>query len=254
VRRAWRATALLLAAAVLGSMQIVVLGLGPLARRWAMVLPQCFHRFSCAVLGLRLHVDGCASRAAQTIWVANHQSYLDICVLGALLPGRFVAKREVRGWPLLGLLSRLQGTVYIGRRPSDAGAALDAMARALGTGANLIVFPEGTTSDGRSVLPFRSAPFAALGAPGERDRVIQPVTIAVEPAPESGAAGPYAYHGNDVLVPHLGRFLARRRTDVRVTLHEPLPVDAFGGERKQAAKRLHAIVASAFPAATAAVP
>jgi 1-acyl-sn-glycerol-3-phosphate acyltransferase len=253
VRRVLRATALLAAAGVLGALQLVVLALGPLARRWATILPQCFHRLSCAVLGLDLHVLGDASRARQTVWVANHQSYLDVCVLGALLPGRFVAKREVRGWPLLGWLSRLQGTVFIGRRASDASVALDTMARALDSGASLIVFPEGTTSDGRSVLPFRSAPFATLVASGAGERVVQAVTIAVAPDRDAGAV-PYAYHGDDVLLPHLGRFLARGRTDVHVTLHPPVPVERFGGERKQAAARLHAMVASAFPAGPVALP
>ncbi|GAB1597011.1 lysophospholipid acyltransferase family protein [Lysobacter claricitrinus] len=245
MRRLARLVALLACALVLGIAQAVVLCVVRGDHRVATVLPMRFHRAVVHLLGLHVCVDGVASDAPRTAWVANHLSYLDVPVLGARLPARFVAKDEVRGWPLFGVLSRLQRTVFIGRRRTDAAAALDAMSRALVDGPGLVLFAEGTTSDGRDVRAFRSPVFATLAAVG--DVMVQPVTLAVA-GPDAAARRAYAYIEDDMIASHLWRFLGRARTELRLTLHPPVRADALGSDRKAAAAHVRSIVAAALTA------
>jgi 1-acyl-sn-glycerol-3-phosphate acyltransferase len=120
-------------------------------------LPVWYHRQCCRILGIAIKRRGRLSRKRPTLFAANHVSYLDIAVLGALVRGSFVAKSEVRDWPLFGLLAKLQSTVFVERRVRRAMRHRDEMAERLAAGRNLILFPEGTSSDGNRVLPFKSA-------------------------------------------------------------------------------------------------
>src|ERR1700722_15146021 len=119
-------------------------------------IPQLYHRFLLRLFGMRVRVHGAMAPTQPILFVANHTSYLDILVLNALIPAAFVAKAEVAGWPLIGLLAKLQHTVFIERRASRAGDQRDILARHLEKGQSLILFPEGTSSDGINVLPFKS--------------------------------------------------------------------------------------------------
>ncbi|WP_462114544.1 lysophospholipid acyltransferase family protein [Lysobacter xanthus] len=244
MRRALRAVGLIACVLVLGGAQALVLLVG--GARWpiATSIPRLFHASAGRLLGLRVRVAGRPITAPRTVWVCNHLSYLDIVVLGALLPGRFVAKREVRDWPAFGVMARLQRTVFIGRRARDSIEAVDAMGAALDEGASLILFPEGTTTDGCHVLPFRSAAFAPLVA--RAGITVQPVTLRVQGGSPAGPRRAYAYIDDDRLLPHLLRFLDRRRTDVEVTLHPPLHCDAGGNDRKAVACAAQRIVAAAL--------
>ena len=128
----------------------------PLAKR----LPRFYHRVCCRLLGIHVQAQGLVSRDQPVLFVANHASYLDIVVLGSLIPGSFVAKAEIAGWPLFGLLAKLQRTVFIDRRGSRAADHRDDIGARLEAGDNLILFPEGTSSDGNRVMPFKSALFS----------------------------------------------------------------------------------------------
>lgn len=232
-------------------------GKGP-SDAWTL-LPRLFHRFTCAALGIHVRVEGVPSTALQTVWVTNHLSYLDVAVLGSQLRCVFVAKDEVRGWPVFGAMARLQRTVFIGRRRVGATDALDTMSAALATGLSLVLFAEGTTSDGTAVLPFKSPVFALLRDAAPAGLVVQPVTIRLARPGAQAAAHPrhYPYIGDDVLVPHLGNFMAGRSTTVTVVFHPPIEVTNLPSDRKQTARHLHAIVASGLdvpPAADGAAP
>jgi 1-acyl-sn-glycerol-3-phosphate acyltransferase len=118
-------------------------------------------RWSCAVLrslGVNVQVHGRLHTGAQML-VANHVSWLDVIVLQALFPhARFVSKAEVQHWPLIGRLVVGVGTFFVERdRPRQTGRSIDAIAAALAAGETVTVFPEGTTSDGHAVLPFRAS-------------------------------------------------------------------------------------------------
>lgn len=108
------------------------------------------------IVGLRVHHHGTPPAAGMI--VSNHLSYLDILAYGALVPCVFVAKKEVASWPALGLLARMAGTIFVDRtRRTKVGDANLRITEALQAGNIVILFAEGTSSDGRTVLPFRSA-------------------------------------------------------------------------------------------------
>lgn len=109
------------------------------------------------LLRIRIAVEGHAPEAPFYL-VSNHLGYLDIVVYAALAPARFVAKREVRDWPLVGFLAALMGTIFVDRTcKRDAIRAVDALAEAVAGGDGVVVFAEATSSSGYSVLPFRPA-------------------------------------------------------------------------------------------------
>src|SRR5690349_21438579 len=124
--------------------------------RW---MPVCYHRLVCFIMGIRVRVRGTRSDTTPTLFVCNHVSYLDIEVMGGLVPGSFVAKAEVATWPFFATLAKAQRTIFIERTSSKTSSSRDEMMKRLDTGDNLMLFPEGTSSDGTRVLPFRSALF-----------------------------------------------------------------------------------------------
>jgi 1-acyl-sn-glycerol-3-phosphate acyltransferase len=206
--------------------------------RASMRLPLVFHRCFARLAGLQVEYLGTPVQGAGVVHVSNHLSYLDVTALGQRLPTRFVAKEEVRGWPLFGLLAKLQQTVFVSRRRHQANAVGDALSRALDGVHGLTLFPEGTTSDGAQLLPFKSAAFAPLAArPGLR---LQLVRIEV-PGDERER---YAYHGDDTLLPHFWRFLGGRGARVRVHYLEVLVV-AHGADRKALSQEAWRLVAGA---------
>ena len=124
--------------------------------RW---MPVAYHRFCSIILGIKVRVHGQRSDVIPTLFVCNHVSYLDIVVLGGLIPGSFVAKAEVATWPFFSTLAKAQRTIFVERSSGKASRSRDEMMSRLNTGDNLMLFPEGTSSDGTRVLPFRSALF-----------------------------------------------------------------------------------------------
>ena len=226
----WRAVLRLAAFALLvlaiAPPQWVLLRLhrGPHAR----LLPRAFHRAACRIFGLRVQASGAPSQG-RTVFAANHLSHLDVMVLGSLLDASFVAKDEIDGWPVLGWLTRLQQTVFVSRDPRAARAVTAALREALASGRSLVLFPEGTSSDGRDVLPFKSSAFVLFGEPGMQDVCLQPVTVellavAGRDSGEGFDRDLYAYHGDASLGPHLLRFLGSRGARVGVRFHPPIEV------------------------------
>jgi 1-acyl-sn-glycerol-3-phosphate acyltransferase len=116
----------------------------------------------CRLLGMNIRVIGPRLKPATTdgrpiLYVSNHSSWLDILVLGGRLHACFISKEEVGTWPLVGWIARLGRTVYVRRQRASTGRERDDMRERMAGGDNLILFPEGTSSDGSRVLPFRSA-------------------------------------------------------------------------------------------------
>jgi len=136
--------------------------------RWRARIQHLWSRGVCRILGVEVAVEGCAPRGAGLL-VTNHLSYLDVVVLGAQLPCAFVAKSEVARWPVLGFLARAMGTLFVPREERRALPELGERLRArLARGETLVLFPEGTSTAGSAVLPFRPAllaPAIALGTP-----------------------------------------------------------------------------------------
>lgn len=142
-------------------------------------LPSFYHRGVCRILGLTVERRGVMSATRPTLFVCNHTSYIDIEALGAVVPGCFVAKSEVAGWPGFGLLANLQRTIFIERRTQHTTGQRDVMSERLTGDVNLMLFAEGTSNDGNRVLPFKPALFSVAEQPINGAPVtVQSVSIA----------------------------------------------------------------------------
>lgn len=145
----------------------------------SLALPVAFHRFALRLLGVRVHVSGSIAAERPLLIVANHLSWLDITTLTAVAPVRFVSKDEVARWPVIGWLAKLQRSVFLDRADrSTVGGKAGEVTAALRAGDVVVIFPEGTTSDGNRVLPFKSGLLGAVRQAMETDPLhVQPLSI-----------------------------------------------------------------------------
>jgi len=195
--------------------------------RFARGLPIFFHRNWCRILGIHVQRRGEISTARPALFVANHISYLDIVILSSILDATFVAKSEIAGWPILGLLARLQRTLFVEQRRHRAANQRDAISERLSAGDRIILFPEGSSNDGQRVLPFKSALFSvAERRDDDLPLTIQPVSLAytrLDGIPLSRAFRPkFAWFGDMTLVPHMFEMLGMGKLTVEVTFHDPV--------------------------------
>ncbi len=146
-------------------------------------LPRLFHRMGCIFLGLRVTVVGKPATGRPTLLVSNHISWTDIIAVGSVADVTFVAKREVGEWFFVGMMARLQKTIFVDRtRRSDAGRTSREMGAHMAGGNAVLLFAEGQSDIGTHVLPFRSALVGAaqhaMMDAGADEVMIQPLTIA----------------------------------------------------------------------------
>jgi 1-acyl-sn-glycerol-3-phosphate acyltransferase len=233
------------AALILGAFLLFTLPLMPLQHlfvrmrcRYARTFPHWYHRQVCRLVGLRIKRSGSVVADKPVLLVANHVSWLDIPMLSAVAPLSFVAKREVGTWPLVGSLARLQRTVFIDRerRGSVAETAGAIMAR-LRQGDTIVLFAEGTSSNGNRVLPFKSSLFAAVKptsvetTPRDARIVVQTLAIAYthqQGLPFGRRERPYvAWYGAMEMGAHAWQLLKRGPIDVAVRIGPPVALDAF---------------------------
>jgi 1-acyl-sn-glycerol-3-phosphate acyltransferase len=208
--------------------------------RYVSTLPVWYHSRACRVLGMRIVVRGTPSPTHPTLFVSNHSSYFDIPVLASLMPCSFIAKAEMIGWPLIGQLAKLQRSVFVDRKPANVGVHSDEIARRLKAGDSLVLFAEGTTSDGNRILPFKSSLLSvAENAPPEMNLTIQPISIIatkLDGMPLGRALRPlYAWYGDMPLAPHAWSAMKAGRLTIEVEFHEPFKIGAMN--RKQITRR-----------------
>ncbi len=198
---------------------------------------------SFVVLGIRYDVQGQVMKGPGAV-VANHSSWLDIFALNARKRIYFVSKDEVAGWPGIGWLARATGTVFIRRNPREAREHVNTFIQRLGAGHKLLFFPEGTSSDGRRVLPFKPTLFAAFFADGLRETLaIQPVTVVYRGA-KGGDVRQYGWWGDMDFGPHLLATLsAARQGSVTVIYHDPVLIRDYTN-RKALARELEETIRS----------
>ena len=253
LRVAWRAP--LLGGVMLLALA-VSLALRPLERRiWGLSRPvtsritQGACRAALAILGLRLRLTG-RPMEGHGAMVANHASWLDIFALNAKASVYFVSKAEVAGWPGIGWLARATGTVFIRRERREAAAQVRLMRERLAHGHRLVFFPEGTSTDGRRVLPFKATLFAAFLSSDQPNLEIQPVSV-VYRAPRGRDARFYGWWGDMEFGPHMLRMLsARRHGRIEVIYHPALRV-ADHPDRKALARKLEGVVRAGLKSAGA---
>jgi len=174
-------------------------------------------RLACAILGLRVRTTGRAA-LGPALYVANHVSWIEVVALAARTPLGFVAKDDVRRWPVVGRLAACAGTLFLrrGSAPAASRTMLAALER-LAQGRSVCVFPEGTSTDGREVLAFKASLFEA---PARLGCDVQPVSVSY-PARE-GRPSVAPFIGGDEFLPHLLRVLGEPGLDVELAFAAPL--------------------------------
>ncbi|MEI4486504.1 lysophospholipid acyltransferase family protein [Frigidibacter sp. MR17.14] len=210
-------------------------------------------RGSLAILGIRLRITGRPMRQHGAL-VANHAGWLDIYTLNACDRIYFISKAEVARWPGIGWLARATGTLFITRDPREARAQQDLLEHRLRAGHRLLFFPEGTSTDGRRVLPFKTTLFAAFFLDGlAEETAIQPLSV-VYAAPRGQDPRFLGWWGDMDFGPHLLKLMANPRpARAEVTFHAPIPV-AEAGSRKVLAAQAEAAVRAPVDRATGPAP
>ena len=220
-----------------------------LGSRHARTFPHRYHRWVCRLIGLRLNVHGTVAADRPVLIVSNHVSWLDIPVLSAVAPISFVAKSEVGTWPLVGALARLQRTVFVDRKRRVAvGDVTSEMASRLGQGDHIVLFAEGTSSDGNRVLPFKTSLFAAAAAAKEADGALrrersagvamQTLAIAytsVRGLPMGRWWRPnVAWYGDMEMASHAWELLKSGPIDVHISVGQPVDIATFADRKAMA--------------------
>lgn len=205
-------------------------------------------RASLLILGIRQEVRGKPISGGGAM-VANHSSWLDIYALNSASRLYFVSKAEVAGWVGIGWLARATGTVFIERVRGQASAHVALIGARLNAGHKLLFFPEGTSTDGRRVLPFKTTLFAAFVDPELRDAaLIQPVTLDYR-SPKGADPRFYGWWGTADFGPHLLAVLTRTKQGrISVTYHSPIDASEVT-DRKELAAQAEAAVRSALTGA-----
>jgi 1-acyl-sn-glycerol-3-phosphate acyltransferase len=233
-------------------------------------IPHLYHRILCALIGVRIREVGQRFRANPVLILANHVSWLDILVVTALTPVVFVAKSEVARWPVFGWLAKLQRSIFINRQARhQTGAATREIAGRLLGGDAVVLFAEGTSSDGIRILPFRSALIGAvhhaLGDSTHHSEItVQPMSLAYvrfSGLPMGRALRDrVAWYGDMDLVPHLLNVLASGAIDVTVSWGEAVAYDMRADRKtitrdaEQSVRRMTTVALRGAPAVRIAAP
>ncbi len=203
------------------------------------------YRALCRLLRVRLQVNGAPNGDGPLLIVANHASWVDIPAIASIMPLVFVAKREVRGWPLVGTAAALLDTIFVDRERRQQTAGVNAqIAGRMANGDAVVLFAEATSSDGNRVLQFRSALVgSAREVLSERSGGaiwLQPLAISypgIDGLPSGRQHRPLvAWYGDTDFLPHLKSFVRLGAVDAVVTFGEPIAFD--GGDRKAVTRRL----------------
>jgi lyso-ornithine lipid O-acyltransferase len=203
----------------------------PLIGKW---LPVIFHRLLLWLLSVKVEYEGNYQRSKNcNLFVSNHLSYLDIPILGSTFPLRFVAKSEVKFWPVLGFLSKLARTIFISRNRLDSFVQKNKILNFLSSGDKVLIFPEGTTSDGNRVLNFKSSSFSALE---NQDFLIQPIIILysdLNGIPINRWLMPViAWYGDMDLKPHILKLVTLRSIKARLIYLDPVSSGHFSSRKE----------------------
>jgi 1-acyl-sn-glycerol-3-phosphate acyltransferase len=212
--------------------------------RFARTFPHWYHRQVCRIVGVRLNIEGGVARERGVLLISNHISWLDIAVLSAVAPVSFVAKQEVASWPFVSWLAKLQRSVFVDRnRRTEVTAKTNEILSRLEAGDHVVLFAEGTSSDGNSVMPFKTSLFAAakpIGGEAQGAQVCaQTLALTytkVHGLPLCRRGRPLvAWYGDMDLASHAWRLLGLGPLDAHIRIGPPVPLDDFA-DRKALAR------------------
>jgi len=220
------------------------------------VIAVAYYRFLCLSLRMRVRIVGEPVRDRAVLFVCNHVSWADILAIGTIMPVAFVSKSEVGNWPLVGLAAKLQRTVFVDRsRRHQTGDAISDIVQRLASGIPVMLFAEGTSSDGNRVLPFRSALMGAIkeaSARAEAGILIQPMSICytgLNGIPMGRQHRPMvAWYGDLDFMPHIKELMRTGAPDAVISYGEPIAADG-ATDRKAMTRSLQGAV-RAITAAT----
>lgn len=216
-------------------------------RRWELRhnIQTGFCRVMCAIIGIEVRESGRLAGESPRFVVANHVSWTDIIALASRYPLVFLAKSEVSAWPVLGFLARLQGTVFVERGNRRAIPIVNAaLAERLRQGEDIVVFAEGTSSDGAGVLKFNASHFAMLSdlaAANTAAPTLAPAAILyTERKSAPGGRLDVGWYGDMTFLPHLWSLMKRGGAKCHILWGEA--VDPGSGDRKALAAATEARV------------
>ncbi|GAA6138588.1 lysophospholipid acyltransferase family protein [Arenicella sp. 4NH20-0111] len=214
-------------------------------------LPHVFHAGVCKILGIQVSCSGSMSERRPTLYLSNHVSYVDIFVLGQL-PAYFIAKAEVASWPVLGTLAQFQNTLFIERKAGRAKQQLKVLQNHLEQSNSLTLFPEGTSTNGTHVEPFKSTLLESANLPDGPRVAIQPVTVAYthydgELIVDQQTRDHYAWYARMPFLPHFLGLMPRKKVSAKIHFHPVCYLDEFE-TRKECAQHCQKLVADRLDA------
>ena len=188
------------------------------------IIPYFFHNLCRRIFGIKIKICGKASGNFPVLFISNHASYLDILILGSIFKTSFVAKKEVAKWPLFGILAKLQNTIFIDRKISSLKKQENQIVEHLNKKKNLVIFPEGTSSDGNRVLPFKSSLFNIFEKNLNSRIFVQTITIVYKkingiPMNRIDRKN-ITWHSNMDLIPNIFNVLKKLSIEVEIIFND----------------------------------
>jgi|WetSurMetagenome_2_1015567.scaffolds.fasta_scaffold00042_25 lyso-ornithine lipid O-acyltransferase len=195
-----------------------------LRARFTAIGAMIWAKLMCRIMGVHLRKHGEIPRGTGSFTVCNHVSYIDILVLGSIRPSVFVARHDLKAWPVIGWLAALSGAIFLDRKSGQAVIdVMKIMDTRIRKGLNVILFPEGTTTDGKSVGTFKSALFEL---PARGNLPVMPLSIRYtcidETPPGQNSPDSIAWYGDMTLLPHLWKILGYNSINVSVCMRSPI--------------------------------
>ena len=212
--------------AILIILSVLVGKIIPSVEKW---LPVLFHKMLLWLLSIKVEIVGETDQSKKSnLFISNHLSYLDIPILGSKFPMRFVAKSEIKSWPIFGFLAKKGRSIFIKRNKTDSFTQKNKILNMLSSGEKIFIFPEGTTSDGNRVLEFKSSSFSSVE---NQNFTIQPIVIVysdLNGIPINRWLRPMiAWYGDMDLKPHLSKLVGLMSIKAKQIYLEPVNTQNF---------------------------
>ena len=194
--------------------------------RFVNFIPNLYGKTVCFILRIKVKINGTPAKAGNVIYIGNHLSYADIGSIGGNVPASFISKAEIKSWPIFGQLATVSRTVFIERDRNAATKCIKDIKKTLTTGQNLILFPEGTSTNGTEVLPFKSTLFELFLSDELKEKLtVQPFTVTIthidgKPITDPKDNDIYAWYGDMDFFPHLWRLAKSKGATILLTFHQ----------------------------------